>query len=183
VRTVAYVLAFSLILLNTDAHNPNVKRKMTFDDFVRMNRGIDQGRDLPEGLLQKLFTNIQRQEIAAESEAGVVTYFNAAQEGYLFKLANGVKHWSKRYFLLNTNCLYYFADKAVSGAYGVSPSIKPASVTETLLVCALSTERGFGAPKVHHSLGKRQGVEPGHQHGRVGVRGGERRVPVREAHS
>ena len=33
----AYVLSFSLIMLNTDAHNPNVKNKMTKDQFLRNN--------------------------------------------------------------------------------------------------------------------------------------------------
>jgi brefeldin A-inhibited guanine nucleotide-exchange protein len=35
----AYVLAYSLIMLNTDAHNPNVKKKMSLSDFLRNNRG------------------------------------------------------------------------------------------------------------------------------------------------
>lgn len=34
-----YVLAYSLIMLNTDAHNPNVKKKMSLSDFLRNNRG------------------------------------------------------------------------------------------------------------------------------------------------
>lgn len=43
------VLAYSTIMLNTDAHNPNVKanRKMTKKQFVSNNRGIDGGKDLP----------------------------------------------------------------------------------------------------------------------------------------
>ncbi|KAJ6678208.1 hypothetical protein OIU85_008765, partial [Salix viminalis] len=44
----AYVLAYSVILLNTDAHKPMVKNKMSADDFIRNNRGIDDGKDLPE---------------------------------------------------------------------------------------------------------------------------------------
>ena len=36
----AYILAYSLIMLNTDAHNPNVKKKMSLHDFLRNNRGI-----------------------------------------------------------------------------------------------------------------------------------------------
>ena len=35
----AYILAYSLIMLNTDAHNPNVKKKMSLHDFLRNNRG------------------------------------------------------------------------------------------------------------------------------------------------
>ncbi|KAF8380416.1 hypothetical protein HHK36_027902 [Tetracentron sinense] len=59
----AYVLAYSVILLNTDAHNPMVKNKMSPDDFIRNNRGIDDGKDLPEEYLRSLFERISRNEI------------------------------------------------------------------------------------------------------------------------
>jgi Sec7-like guanine-nucleotide exchange factor len=47
----AFVLAFSLIMLNTDLHNPNVKHRMTKAAFLRNNRGINNGADLPEEFL------------------------------------------------------------------------------------------------------------------------------------
>ncbi|GLT39516.1 hypothetical protein SLA2020_137020 [Shorea laevis] len=59
----AYVLAYSVIMLNTDAHNPMVKNKMSADDFIRNNRGIDDGKDLPEEYLRSLFDRISRNEI------------------------------------------------------------------------------------------------------------------------
>ncbi|ESW06891.1 hypothetical protein PHAVU_010G085000 [Phaseolus vulgaris] len=59
----AYVLAYSVIMLNTDAHNPMVKNKMSPDDFIRNNRGIDDGKDLPEEYLKSLFDRISRNEI------------------------------------------------------------------------------------------------------------------------
>ncbi|OIW01102.1 hypothetical protein TanjilG_25210 [Lupinus angustifolius] len=59
----AYVLAYSVILLNTDAHNPTVKKKMSADDFIKNNRGIDDGKDLPEEFLRSLFERISRNEI------------------------------------------------------------------------------------------------------------------------
>ncbi|GAU13160.1 hypothetical protein TSUD_179020 [Trifolium subterraneum] len=59
----AYVLAYSVILLNTDAHNPMVKNKMSADDFIKNNRGIDDGKDLPEEYLRSLFERISRNEI------------------------------------------------------------------------------------------------------------------------
>ncbi|KAM5554931.1 brefeldin A-inhibited guanine nucleotide-exchange protein 2 [Rosa sericea] len=59
----AYVLAYSVILLNTDAHNPMVKNKMSADDFIRNNRGIDDGKDLPEQYLRSLYERISRKEI------------------------------------------------------------------------------------------------------------------------
>ncbi|XP_047334488.1 brefeldin A-inhibited guanine nucleotide-exchange protein 2-like [Impatiens glandulifera] len=59
----AYVLAYSVIMLNTDAHNPMVKIKMSAEDFIRNNRGIDDGKDLPEEYLRSLFDRISRNEI------------------------------------------------------------------------------------------------------------------------
>ena len=45
------MLSFSVIMLNTDAHNPGVKNKMTRDGFLRNNRGIDDGQDLDGEML------------------------------------------------------------------------------------------------------------------------------------
>lgn len=47
-----YVLSFAIIMLNTSLHNPNVKDKPTAERFIAMNRGINDGGDLPEELLQ-----------------------------------------------------------------------------------------------------------------------------------
>ena len=43
-----YSLAFATIMLNTDLHNPNIpaNRKMKLEDFIRNNRGIDNGEDI-----------------------------------------------------------------------------------------------------------------------------------------
>ncbi|KAG4388952.1 hypothetical protein GLYMA_09G268400v4 [Glycine max] len=59
----AYVLAYSVILLNTDAHNPMVKNKMSAEDFIKNNRGIDDGKDVPEEYLRSLYERISRNEI------------------------------------------------------------------------------------------------------------------------
>lgn len=64
----AYVLAYSVILLNTDSHNPMVKNKMSADDFIRNNRGIDDGKDLPEEYLRSLFERISRNEIKMKGD-------------------------------------------------------------------------------------------------------------------
>ena len=50
----AYVLAFSTIMLNTDAHNPSVKKKMTLKDFIRNNSGIDCGKSIPDDFLARV---------------------------------------------------------------------------------------------------------------------------------
>ncbi|KAM0048372.1 putative Sec7 domain, mon2, dimerization and cyclophilin-binding domain, Sec7 domain superfamily [Helianthus debilis subsp. tardiflorus] len=64
----AYVLAYSVIMLNTDAHNAMVKNKMSADDFIRNNRGIDDGKDLPEEYLRSLFERISRNEIKMKED-------------------------------------------------------------------------------------------------------------------
>lgn len=46
-----YVLSFAIIMLNTSLHNPSVKEKPTIEQFINMNRGINQGQDLPRELL------------------------------------------------------------------------------------------------------------------------------------
>lgn len=47
-----YVLSFAVIMLNTSLHNPNVRDKPGLERFVAMNRGINEGGDLPEDLLR-----------------------------------------------------------------------------------------------------------------------------------
>ena len=47
-----YVLSFAIIMLNTSLHNPNVRDKPGVDRFISMNRGINDGGDLPEELLR-----------------------------------------------------------------------------------------------------------------------------------
>ena len=64
----AYVLSFSVIMLNTDAHNPQVKNKMTKEGFLRNNRGIDDGQDLPAEHLTELYDRIVNNEIRMKDE-------------------------------------------------------------------------------------------------------------------
>ncbi|KAG0461783.1 hypothetical protein HPP92_020259 [Vanilla planifolia] len=59
----AYVLSYSIVMLNTDAHNPMVKNKMSADDFIRNNHGIDNEKDLPEDYLRSLYERISNNEI------------------------------------------------------------------------------------------------------------------------
>lgn len=47
-----YVLSFAIIMLNTSLHNHNVRDKPTAERFISMNRGINEGGDLPEELLR-----------------------------------------------------------------------------------------------------------------------------------
>ena len=64
----AYVLAFSVIMLNTDAHNPGVKNKMTKEGFLKNNRGIDDGQDLDQVKLGALYDRIVNNEIKLKDD-------------------------------------------------------------------------------------------------------------------
>lgn len=65
----AYVLAYSVIMLNTDQHSANIKgRRMTPEDFIKNNRGINDNADLPEDYLRGIFDEIQHNEIVLDSE-------------------------------------------------------------------------------------------------------------------
>lgn len=63
----AYVLSYSIIMLNTDQHNPQVKRKMTLEQFIRNNRGTNGGEDWPRETLEYIFEAIATDEIKLES--------------------------------------------------------------------------------------------------------------------
>jgi len=54
-----YVLSFAIIMLNTSLHNPSVKDKPTVDRFIAMNRGINEGGDLPRELLEVSVLSLQ----------------------------------------------------------------------------------------------------------------------------
>jgi len=65
-----YVLAYSTLMLNTDLHNPQVKYKMTQAEFIRNNRGINDGEDVDEECLIRLYHSIKTREIVMPEEHG-----------------------------------------------------------------------------------------------------------------
>lgn len=68
-------------MLNTDQHNAQVKKRMTQFEFLRNNRGIDEGKDLPEEFLKDIYDEISSNEIIMKDEKPKVIQ---AQEKTLF---------------------------------------------------------------------------------------------------
>jgi brefeldin A-inhibited guanine nucleotide-exchange protein len=67
----AFILAFAVIMLQTDLHNPNIKpeKKMTEDSFVKMNKGISvDGADLPVEFLKEIFRSIKARPITLKED-------------------------------------------------------------------------------------------------------------------
>jgi brefeldin A-resistance guanine nucleotide exchange factor 1 len=65
-----FTLAFSTIILNTDLHNPSLRddSRMTLEQFLRNNRGINGGDDFPVDFMTELYTQIKEQEIQVRKE-------------------------------------------------------------------------------------------------------------------
>ncbi|KAI5967843.1 GEA2 [Candida theae] len=63
-----FILSYSIIMLNTDLHNPQVKRQMLLDDYKRNLRGTYNGTDFPEWYLAKIYSSIKDREIIMPEE-------------------------------------------------------------------------------------------------------------------
>jgi hypothetical protein len=69
---ITYLLSFSIIMLNTDLHNPNVRadRKMTMEQFVKNNTfygtELKQTFPLPREFLESVFVSISETQIRTE---------------------------------------------------------------------------------------------------------------------
>ncbi|XP_075518460.1 ARF guanine-nucleotide exchange factor GNOM-like [Primulina tabacum] len=69
-KDAALLLSYSIIMLNTDQHNIQVKKKMSEEDFIRNNRHINGGNDLPREFLSELYYAICKNEIRTTPEQG-----------------------------------------------------------------------------------------------------------------
>ena len=65
-----FVLAYAVVLLNTDLHSRAVKasRRMKREDFVRNLRGIDAGADLDEEMLHGIYDRLKANDFRPGSD-------------------------------------------------------------------------------------------------------------------
>ncbi|CAG0889691.1 unnamed protein product [Darwinula stevensoni] len=65
-----FVLAFAIIMLNTDLHSPNImpQKKMKLEDFIRNLRGIDDGEDIDPNMLKGIYERIKGGEFKPASD-------------------------------------------------------------------------------------------------------------------
>ncbi|KAL2552273.1 ARF guanine-nucleotide exchange factor GNOM [Forsythia ovata] len=86
-RDAALVLSYAMILLNTDLHNAQVKKKMREEDFIRNNRNIIGGNDLPREFLSELYHSIRDNEIrmVPEQAAGATVMTRSHWIGLVHK--------------------------------------------------------------------------------------------------
>lgn len=64
----AYVLAYSVILLNTDLHSSKIAKRMSKEEFIKNNAGINDNADLPADYQITIYEEIASNEIILKSE-------------------------------------------------------------------------------------------------------------------
>lgn len=74
----AYVLSYSIIMLTTDLHNSQVRQKMTKEQYIKMNKGINDQADLPDEFLSAIYDDIAANEIKTKPGALKRPKLNAA---------------------------------------------------------------------------------------------------------
>lgn len=123
------------ILINRSISISKVKDKPTVEHFITMNRGINNGGDLPRELLISLYDSIKTEPFKIPQDDGndlMHTFFNPDKEGWLLKQGGRYKSWKRRWFILNDNCLYYFEYTTDKEPRGIIPleNIKVRSVQD-----------------------------------------------------
>lgn len=79
----AYVLAYSVIMLNTDQHNPQNRKRMTVDDYKRNVRGLNNGKDFDADYLASIHESIKKKEIILPEEHVGQPGFDYAWKGLM----------------------------------------------------------------------------------------------------
>lgn len=98
-------MAFSTIMLNTDAHNVQVRTKMTERQFIDNTQCNPGGGNIPDDFLMDLYRRILDEEIVLEPEKSC--FPEAIMKGWGFLHSRGNKnHWKQKWLVLSGNCLY-----------------------------------------------------------------------------
>ncbi|RDB21501.1 hypothetical protein Hypma_011417 [Hypsizygus marmoreus] len=63
-----YVLAYSVIMLNTDLHNPQIRKRMSIEDYQKNLRGVNDGANFSPEFLQNIYDSIRKREIVMPEE-------------------------------------------------------------------------------------------------------------------
>ncbi|KAL0073779.1 hypothetical protein J3Q64DRAFT_1649624 [Phycomyces blakesleeanus] len=81
----AQILAYSIIMLNTDQHNPQVRGRMTLQDYMRNVRGVNAGQDFSKEYLVYIYEAIRQDEIVMPEEHEGRLGFNYAWKQLLHR--------------------------------------------------------------------------------------------------
>uniref|UniRef100_A0A5S6QUR4 SEC7 domain-containing protein n=1 Tax=Trichuris muris TaxID=70415 RepID=A0A5S6QUR4_TRIMR len=80
----AFTLAYAVIMLNVDQHNPTAKKQqqpMSLEEFVKNLNGVNGGKNFDPSMLEKIYVSIRNEEIVMpEEQSGIV------RENYLWEV-------------------------------------------------------------------------------------------------
>jgi len=96
----AHMAASSLLLLNADAHNPKVRRKMPKDSFA--DATVQNG--LPRALMETLFDAVTQLDLRVEERPSM----QVVREGWVRKRGRAGADWTPRFAVLSTRALYLY---------------------------------------------------------------------------
>ncbi|KZV94082.1 hypothetical protein EXIGLDRAFT_673441 [Exidia glandulosa HHB12029] len=93
-----YVLAYSVLMLNTDLHNPQNKKRMTPEDYQRNLRGMNGNENFAPEFLRAIYDTIRKREIVMPEEHTGQVGFNYAWKELLQR-----SQQAGRFMVCNTN--------------------------------------------------------------------------------
>jgi len=112
-------MAFSLILLNTDRHNPAIpeNKKMTFPQFLRNNSGLWDGEDPPIELQEQLFNAIVNEEIVIKKQG------DPDKRGWIKGIRGEYTDIGRRWLVLKNNELRWYKNPSQGEDRGIGGRI------------------------------------------------------------
>ncbi len=110
-------------MLNTDAHSPQVKNRMTKNDFLKNNRGINDGQDLPEAMLSSIYDEIVSNEIRMKDEVEAAPIPLVPGPGLAAALANVGRDLQKEAYITQTNNMANKTEVCSSKYSQIKPNI------------------------------------------------------------
>ncbi|KAH0792706.1 Sec7 domain containing protein [Histomonas meleagridis] len=108
----AYVLAFAIVMLNSDLHNPNVKNRMSVTAFINNLKGALPPDSISEETLQSIYNDIKSCPFAFTNKSKEIMAYSCPRlvENLKKKTDQWKSVWTEHYFVLANSCIYYFKD-------------------------------------------------------------------------
>ncbi len=100
----AQIMAFSAIMLTTDAHNPRVQEKMTKQQFVTLTRGLNGDGNFPKDFLEYMFDKVVDEPLIRIDHNTILMPY-ATKRGWLH-IPTKRKIWKRYYSLFYEGTLY-----------------------------------------------------------------------------
>ena len=87
----AFILAFSTIMLQTNLHNPAIRddKRMTKDQFLKQNKGISSDGELPEDMLMDIYDRIAAEPIRITNDDKLIK--KKEDQSYVFTVSTDKK--------------------------------------------------------------------------------------------